>query len=199
MSAEAANEEIVFIRGRSLVLRPFLERDFSEAYMAWLNDPEVNAYSQRRPFPVNWSGMRSHFEHHNAHPDKGYLLAMLAGEERRLIGSVALVNHQPVHRCAELAILIGDRSAWGRGYGTEALYLLAKHAFLYLNLHKVFAGTFNPSFIRCCEKLGWTKEGVFRERIWSNGRFHDQTWLSILAQDFRDDPRYEPRPESRAG
>lgn len=184
-------EELVFITGKRVFLRPLLESDFTVDYLKWLNDPEINEYSQRRPYPVSWEDMKKYNDYYLQHPREGFVLAVIDKNDKVHIGNVALVNIQPVHRCAETAILIGNRDYWGKGYGAECIYLLTKHGFNYLNMNKIFAGTFNPGFVSCVEKLGWRKEGEFRERIWSNGRYHDQTWMSILKSEFQILDSYE--------
>ena len=107
------------------------------------------------------------------------------------IGNISLVNIEPIHRCAEIAVLIGEKSFWRQGFGREAIYLLTRHAFEAMNLHKVFAGSFNPAFVQCVEQLGWQREGTFRERIWSAGGFHDQIWLGLLESEFQRRPEFE--------
>ncbi|MEW6263557.1 MAG: GNAT family protein [Thermodesulfobacteriota bacterium] len=183
---------LVFIEGRRIIMRPLLEEDFHLEYLSWLNDPEVNEFSQRRPFPVNREGMRKYAEFYQQNPQRGFVLALIVKETRVHIGNISLVNLEPVHRCAEIAILIGDKNHWNQGYAAEAIYLLTEHAFRRMNLHRVFAGTFNPAFGRCVAKLGWIKEGEFRERIWSEGRYHHQLWYGLLKSEFQARPEYAP-------
>lgn len=183
---------LTYLEGRNLRLRPLLEEDYTDEYLSWLNDPATNHMSQRRPFPCDREGMRSYARHYQANPQQGFVLAMVRKSDEAHIGNISLVNIQLVNRCAEIAILVGRTDARGQGLGSEAVYLLAKHAFTALNLHRVFAGTFNPAFVRCVEKIGWKQEGVFRERIWSDGAYHDQIWLAQLRRDFTMLPLYEP-------
>lgn len=184
-------DELIFLESQNLTLRPLLESDFSVRYLNWLNEPEVNEYSQRRPYPVSWQGMRSHWEYYGANPEKGYVLAIITKDTDAFIGTISIVNIQLVNRCAEIGILIGDKEMWNRSYGSEALYTVTKHGFQFLNMHKMLAGTFNPAFAKCCEKLGWTQEGAFRERIYSGGAYHDQLWFSMLDHEFSVQPQYE--------
>lgn len=183
-------DSIAFLNGRNIILRPLEDGDYGDEYLRWLNDPDVNAYSQRRPFPC-YRGAMSSYQQGLEATKSGYVLAIVERATGEHVGNVSLVNLQPVHRCGEIAILVGAGHARGRGIGREAVYLVCKHAFDFHNLHKVFAGTFNPAFVKCVEGLGWKKEGVFRERIWSNGRYHDQTWLGILRSEFQPLPEFE--------
>ena len=183
---------LTYIEGSGLRLRPLLDEDYTDEYLGWLNDPVCNHLSQRRPFPCDRADMRAYAQQFSGQPGKGFVLAMIRKSDRAHVGNISLVNVQLVNRCAEIAILIGRADARGKGLGGEAVYLLARHAFQAMNLHRVFAGTFNPAFVRCVEKLGWVREGVFRERIWANGAYHDQVWLAQLRRDFKPLAQYEP-------
>ena len=176
-------QTLCFLEGARLRLRPVLEEDYTDEYLRWLNDPEVNRWSQRRPFPSDREQMRQYAQALSARPGQGFVLAMINKLDGVHIGNISLVNIQLVHRCAEIAILIGRDEHRGQGLGGEAVHLLAGHAFAALNMHRVFAGTFNPAFARCVEKIGWKREGIFRERIWSHGRYHDQIWLAQLRSE----------------
>lgn len=183
--------ELLFLETPRLILRPLRESDYTETYLRWLNDPEVNRHSQRRPFPMGEQALRSYAEQFEKQPRSGFVLAIIDKEDGEHIGNISLVNIQLIHRCAEIAILIGDISRWGRGFGAEAMYILTRHAFEEMNMHRVFGGTFNPAFVKCAKSIGWKEEGRFRERIWSGGRYHDQIWLGILRHEFREISRFE--------
>lgn len=185
------NPSPVFLRGKRLDLRPLLEEDFTPAYLAWLNDSVVNEHSQRRPFPCDGEAMRAYPRFYRDNPAKGFVLAMVDRAAGVHMGNISLVDIELVNRCGNVAILIGETSFWGKGYGAEAIYLVTRHAFAAMNLHKLIAGSFNPAFVRCVEKLGWTREAEFKERIWSQGRFHSQIWLSILQREFTPLAQYE--------
>jgi RimJ/RimL family protein N-acetyltransferase len=178
------HQRLAFLIGKRLILRPLLEKDFNIDYLSWLNDPDVNLYSQRRPFPSDWEEMTQYVENCRQTPKSCLVLAITLQDAGQHIGNISLVNIEPINHCANLAILIGAKEYWNRSYGQEAVYLLTKHAFDSLNLHLVYAGSFNPAFIKMVQKLGWKKDGEIRERIWSNGKYHNQVWLSQLRSDF---------------
>ncbi len=190
------NSDLFFIEGRNLKLRPLLDEDYNDEYLAWLNDPVTSQMSQRRPYPCDRESMRAYAKQFSTTREKGFVLAIIRKSDGAHIGNISLVNVQLVNRCAEIAILIGRADARGQGLGSEAVYLLTRHGFEAMNLHRIFAGTFNPAFARCVEKIGWVREGLFRERIWSGGRYHDQIWLGQLRRDFVILPRYEPKMEN---
>lgn len=181
--------DIVYLEGPRVILRPLGQGDFTQAYLRWLNDPVINEFSQRRAFPVCWENIADYNEYYRHHPEKGFVLAIIDKKTQTHIGNISLVNLQNINRCAEIAILIGEKPFWNRGYARESIYLLTRHGFEALNLNKIFAGSFNPAFVKAVKKNGWICEGEFKERIWSNGRYHSQIWMSILRSEFN--PLYE--------
>ena len=182
---------LTFIEGKRTYLRPLIESDFSGDYHQWLNDPEVNRFSQRRAFPQSENDCRAFPTYYQNNPGEGMVLAIVITDGDTHIGNIALTNLELVHRSGVLSILLGNKDEWGKGYGAEAIYSLTKHAFQVLNLNRVSAGTFNPAFGRCVEKLGWRKEGVFREQFWAAGSYHDQVNYGILRSDFQSLSDYE--------
>ena len=83
---------------------------------------------------------------------------------------------------------IGDQSNWGQGYGYEAAQLALAFAFHELNLHRVQVTVFsyNERSIALFEKLGFQREGVFRERLQRDGQRHDMLLYGLLR------PEWEP-------
>lgn len=54
------------------------------------------------------------------------------------IGRIGYVEIDRRHRHAEIALLIGERDYWGRGYGTDAIIAYLGYLFHEVNLHKVY-------------------------------------------------------------
>lgn len=176
------------LHGSRIVLRPYDSAQIHDRYLAWLNDPVVNEHSQRGEGP--------RIDGPNA---KRYLDALRADEvvlgiHHRQYGHVGNIKYGPIdwaNRRADISIVIGEPSVWGQGIGAEAVYLVTKYLLDERGLNRVDAGSRNPAFIRLVQKLGWTIEGVQRQRIRTPGGFHDQTLLAQLASDFCPRPEYE--------
>ncbi len=82
--------------------------------------------------------------------------------------------------------MIGDKTYWNRGYGTEAVRLLVKHGFNTLNLNRIFLHVFenNPRAIRAYEKAGFVHEGRERQAEFTEGEYMDVLVMSILKDEF---------------
>lgn len=87
---------------------------------------------------------------------------------------------------------IGQIGIWlhpefhGEGYGTEAAELLVDHAFNQLNYHKLYARAQkqNTPSISVWEKLGFQKEGEFRDHTYAQGEYRNVIYLSILQGEY---------------
>ena len=113
----------------------------------------------------------------------------------RLIGTCAFSQLDGENGSALYHITIGEKDAWGQGYGTEATQLMLDHAFGTLGLHRValFVFEFNERAIRAYRRCGFVVEGRSRESIWRDGRWWDELAMSVLESDWRRAARAGPR------
>jgi RimJ/RimL family protein N-acetyltransferase len=112
-----------------------------------------------------------------------FLIRALDGD--RLLGFVSLDIDWP-HRDAWVAIALGERADWSKGYGSDAMRVLLRFAFRELNLQRVSLSVFgyNPRAQRSYAKVGFVVEGVMRERLKRDGRRWDMLMLGILREDW---------------
>jgi RimJ/RimL family protein N-acetyltransferase len=148
-------------RGEVVRLRAFRPEDV-EAYRTWVNDPEI-AWLIDRAGPVT----RAEHEAWYAGLLSSPVAAPFAVDrlsDGRFIGLAWLYDIHPRHRRAEVRIVIGDRSAWGGGHGTDALRVLTRIAFGPLALEKLWADVLatNPRAVRAFERAGFEREGLLR-------------------------------------
>ena len=103
------------------------------------------------------------------------------------IGWCGLHRPSPEHRHAELAVLIGDKSYRGRGYGADATRTLCRFAFERMNLARVTLTVFpgNTTARRVYERLGFVEEGVQRRAFWKRGEWHDLVHMALFPDQFR--------------
>lgn len=174
-----------FLAGELVVLRPLVESDADGPYPRWLNDPEVCRYNSHHVYPYTPEQAR---EWIRSIPSRGELvLAIARRDDRTHVGNVSLQSIDRVARSGELAILLGERSAWGRGIGLESARLVVEHGFGSMNLHRIHLGTTedNVAMRRIAERLGMRQEGVRREAAFNDGRYVDVIEYGLLASDHR--------------
>jgi RimJ/RimL family protein N-acetyltransferase len=101
------------------------------------------------------------------------------------VGNIWLWDINTAEQKAEVRILFGDEAARGRGYGSEAIGLLADLAFDTMSLHRLYAYVFsiNPRAKRAFEKAGFRSEGILRQDRRVGGEYVDVYLLGQLASD----------------
>jgi RimJ/RimL family protein N-acetyltransferase len=86
----------------------------------------------------------------------------------------------------ELAVLVGDPSAWGQGVAREAERQACNHAFRDYDAHRIHAEipATNEAAQKVVTYLGFRREGVMRAAIRrGEERVDNQVW-GLLAEDF---------------
>lgn len=167
-----------------LVLRSLDFTYANKTYRDWLSDPEVNRYLECRFAKHTVDSIVRYIQTMNA-SQSNLLLGIFLGS--RHIGNIKLgpVDGQRdifQHGTADLSIMIGDKSAWNSGYGTQAVEALTDHAFTEMRLARVEAGFYAPnvSSRRAFAKAGFFVEGVRRHRWILDGRRCDEILMARL-------------------
>lgn len=173
------------LRGSRVVLRRHVPENLA-AFRRWYADPEVARLARYQEAPMRPEEIERFFATRVVGPDS---LAMAIHERagNRLIGTCALSQLDGDNGSALYHITIGEKDAWGRGYGTEATQLMVDHAFGVLGLHRValFVFEFNERAIRAYRRCGFVVEGRSRESIFRDGRWWDEVAMSVLESDWR--------------
>ena len=118
--------------------------------------------------------------------ERPFTVEIPEGDHWRIIGSTSLFAFNWRNRSAEYGIMIGDKSVWNQGYGTEITELMLSHAFNALNLHRLMLRVFanNPRAIRTYEKAGFVHEGTLRENEFMDGVYIDTHLMSVLRPEW---------------
>jgi [ribosomal protein S5]-alanine N-acetyltransferase len=170
--------EICFLRGLTL-------QDATEDYLRWLNDFEVTRYLEVGRVPMTLDNLREYII--GGMTDSSTVRFTICDKAtHKHIGNITLRHIHPIHRRADLGILIGEKDFWGKGYATEATALVVDYGFRRLNLHSIWLGVLadHTAAIRAYEKVGFKLDGTDRESWWADGQFHDVHRMSILARDY---------------
>ena len=182
-SAQA--QGVPFLQGKNVFLRPLRRQDAFGPYAEWFNDEVVCSGNGHHRFPYSRERALRYIE--QSHSNGGQIiLAVVRRKDGRHIGNVALTDIDPISRSGEFAIVIGDRSCWGGGYGTEAAVLLLRHAFSTLNLNRVYCGTFdtNTAMRRLARLLGMKQEGCRRQAAFKQNRYLNVIEYGVLKNEF---------------
>ena len=105
----------------------------------------------------------------------------------RVVGSINLTQVvRGNFRSAYLGYYTGEGYA-GRGYMTEALRLLPRHAFGRMRLHRVEANIQpgNLASLALVKRAGFVKEGYSRRYLKICGRWRDHERWAVIAEDWK--------------
>jgi RimJ/RimL family protein N-acetyltransferase len=156
------------------------------AFMRWYADPEVSRLTRYQDGPMARPEIERFFQARVLGSDS---LAMAIHERAtdRLLGTCAFSQLDGENGSALFHITIGEKDAWGQGFGTEATRLMLEHAFERLRLHRIGLSVFafNERAIRSYRRAGFVIEGRAREAIRRDGRWWDEVEMSILDSDWR--------------
>lgn len=176
----------VFLKGSRVFLGPLTAQTDLETYASWLNDQETTRFMGSGNFPVTAKGLK-HYIRQYENNDAGMLLGIFLKKSARHIGNITLNTISWKDRHAEIGLIIGDRKARGKGYGSEAIALLVDHSFARLNLHKLYAGMMegNEASRKAFIKCGFKEEAVLKEHFYLNGEYLDCFRLRLLRDEHR--------------
>ncbi|MBA4683048.1 GNAT family protein [Pseudomonas sp. MDMC216] len=169
-----------------LVLRPLQAAD-AAALFAIFSDPQVMQYWNTPPWDteaVAQDFIRA--EQQAMHDGQRLTLAIVDRESAELIGKCLLFNYEPESRRAEIGFGITS-CAWGKGYVQEAASELLRHGFEALELNRVEAeiDPTNTASGRALERLGFSQEGLLRQRWIIDGQVSDSALYGLLSEDWR--------------
>lgn len=164
-----------------------VEREDLPLFVGWLNDPEVRR-GLMLYLPMSLAKEEKWFEAMLERPQDSQPLCIEArdGDSWVKIGNMGLFDFDNRARSAEAGIMLGNKSFWNKGYGTEAMTLLLKHGFDTLNLHRVMLRVYqdNPRAIRCYEKVGYILEGRMRDASYFEGAYRDVLIMSVIRSEW---------------
>ena len=169
---------------RRVILRPFSKDDL-KFVQKWSNDTEIRKLTGEVA-PIDDAEAERFFE--SLRVDKNRLwFAVILKSGNRVVGEVGLLRMFKPWRCTDMSVVIGEKDAWGKGYGTEAGRLLLDYAFEHLGFHRVSIGVvaFNKRALRFWRGLGFKKEVVQRDGYYCDDKFGDFVMMSILENEYK--------------
>jgi RimJ/RimL family protein N-acetyltransferase len=102
------------------------------------------------------------------------------------VGQASYLRIEPRHRVIEVGNIIFTPALQRSSGATEAMYLMAKHAFEDLGYRRYEwkCNALNQPSRRAAWRLGFVFEGVFRQHMIIKGRNRDTAWFSMLDSEW---------------
>ena len=169
-----------------IYLREICQNDLN-TINKWRNNSELIA-SLESPFRyINFETDKNWFENYMHNRTNNVRCIICSGDNHDdIIGSIGLLNIDPINKKADFYLMIGDKKNQGKGIGHQATMQIIQHAFLNLNLNRVQLTVLenNERAIKLYEKVGFKKEGIQRQSVYKNGKYIDLILMSILKDEF---------------
>ena len=188
-SGKVVNEwqvQMSIIYGERVRLRAAEHEDVKK-FHEWVNDPEVTrGLAMYLPMSLtdeeNWFNSLAKRDP----KEKPLVIEVRKGKTWKMIGNCGVFDVEPVNSSAELGIMIGDKSEWNKGYGSEVMALLVCHCIETLNLNRVFLRVYTDNIraVRSYEKAGFVLEGRLREAVYKFGKYEDVLIMSVLRSEW---------------
>ncbi len=128
--------------GKTVYLRPLDVKDVTDAYVRWMNDPDVIRSMASRGKSYSRAELESYVATRSADPNTLFLAIVLKSTDQH-IGNIKVGPIDWQESVGDVGIMIGEKSCWGKGYGTEAIGLLADYALHVLGIRRLTAGYFS--------------------------------------------------------
>jgi RimJ/RimL family protein N-acetyltransferase len=170
------------LTGRRVYLEHLTEKHF-DGYWTMMREPEGQRltgtqHSFTEEITRRWLATRA--DHHDRAD-----WAIMHGDT--FVGEVVLNSLSTANSSVNFRIGLAGPHVYGLGYGTEATRLVVDYALGEAGLHRIELEVydFNPRAQHVYAKCGFVQEGVRRDALLWDGKWHNAICMSILATDPR--------------
>lgn len=169
--------------GDRIYLSPMSVED-AEKYVEWLCDFSVTDGLGNTRYLMTLEAEREWIKTELNNNNFNFAIVNLENDE--LIGNCGFVDISYPNKIGTVGLFIGAESNRNKGIGTEVLRLLLDYGFNYLNLNNIMLmiNSFNERAINCYKKVGFKEIGRRRECYFLNGKYYDEVFMDILAEEF---------------
>jgi len=179
----ARRPQRITLEGRYVALEPLDPAAHAAALFEGTHGQEKDGlwlYLFEGPFPD-----RASFDAHlrlKAAADDPLFFAIVEHGSRRAVGYASFMRIEPRHRVIEVGSILFTPKLQRTAGGTEAMYLMARHAFEDLGYRRYEwkCDARNEPSRRAARRLGFTFEGIFRQHMIVKGSNRDTAWFSML-------------------
>ena len=171
------------LKTERLSIESFDNRRLTERYISWLNDPVVVRFSEQRHKKHTRESCLAFIQSLQDTPH--FFCSIMTQEPHPThIGNVTVMVDS-ANAVADVALLIGEREAWGKNYGTEVFRSVIDELLHNQKMRKVTAGTMsaNVGMIMVMLKSGMNIEAIKPKHVLLEGKPVDLVYASVFADD----------------
>lgn len=177
-------DPITLLQNEQVMLGP-IRRELLETYQRWMSDLAVTRTLAIPNMPMTVEAEQGWLDHALTNSNDA-TFTIYRRDTGEAIGNTGLHNINQFHRTADYGIVIGERSAWNRGFGTAATRLLLAYGFDILGLENIMLEVYetNPGAVRAYEKAGFRRIGIRRSAFTLGRERTDIIFMDAVAGDF---------------
>ena len=184
----------MIIDNGTVILRAIEEKDLI-FLQEMLNDPGIEKMTGGSCFPVSYDRQKRWYESYDQQKELRCMIEIKGGAT---IGCIMLTNIDWKNRTAELS----QKTKATREQRVEhdlwdAMMGFLNYAFNELGLNCIYGTVLEYNLLsrKLAQKCGLKEEGILRERIFKNGKYHNVIANSVIKADF--DKVYKKYREER--
>jgi RimJ/RimL family protein N-acetyltransferase len=177
------------IETRRLVFRDIRIEDISDAYIAWVNNPETTRYLEIRFQELTLNKIKEFIQSRLDNITTIKHFGIYDQNGTRLVGNIS-ANINIHHKSADISYVIGHPEANGKGYATEAVHSIVYYLFNHCDIEQIWAGYYegHEGSARVLQKNGFSIQGrVKKQLINHTGKRVDHIYVGLLPEDFQPD------------
>ena len=125
------------IEGDKVYLRELESDNIDPLYFQWINDKKITRFMASRNQTYSMNDLREYVKSMND-SDSNFLFGIYLKENKKYIGNIKIGNIDSLKN-ADIGMMIGDSSVWGKGYATDAISCIVNFSFNILSLKKLVA------------------------------------------------------------
>jgi RimJ/RimL family protein N-acetyltransferase len=173
------------LNGEHVRLRPLRAADAEELYAAThppRSDPALWTYMSDGPY-ADVGELQTALSEAETSEDPLFFAVVC---DDRVLGRTSYMRITPAFGVIEIGNIVFAPALQRRTAATEAIYLLARHAFDDLGYRRLEwkCNALNAASRRAADRFGFTFEGVFRNHQIVKGRNRDTAWYAIVDADW---------------
>lgn len=175
----------MILRDDKVLLRA-IEEDDAAVLMDLINDPEVENAVYGWSYPVSLASQKKWIA--NLSNDSTVRYAIVFDE--KTVGVAIISSIDMKNRTGNMNIKL-VKAARGKGVATRVVKLMIQYCFDELNLHCLTANVIerNSESRKLWEKLGFRQDGILRDRVFKNGKYHNAIAYSLLKEEYYEGNR----------
>lgn len=162
-------------------IRAFERTDISKK-VEWINNPENNQFLHY-DIPISVEGTERWFDSHQGDASRFDAVIEADGVP---VGTIGLLSIDRKNRKAEFYIAMGETAYKGKGVAKKATGLILEYGFRQLGLNRIYLSTEeeNSDAQKLFERVGFIREGLIRQDVFSRGKFVNRFVYGLLREDW---------------